>query len=213
MAFVDRIERGQDLPHQSDLGTNAADDSGSGTHRSYDRAATEAGLIEAATQLFDRRNPGSVSVREIAKLAGVNHGLVHHYFGSKQALVQAVLDDLSAKARSSLAAGTAMDQESPVLTYTRILGRVMLEESDLTPLPSSHPILVQLASLARDVGGLDERSARIRASQGAALAMGWLLFEPLLVQSSGLEDEDPAFLRDQLRVMLAHIAVPLAEDG
>jgi TetR/AcrR family transcriptional regulator, repressor for neighboring sulfatase len=213
MAFVDRIERGQDLPHHSELGTNPADDSGTGTHRSYDRAATEAGLIEAATQLFDRRNPGSVSVREIAKLAGVNHGLVHHYFGSKQALVQAVLDDLSAKARSSLAAGTAMDQESPVLTYTRILGRVMLEESDLTPLPSSHPILVQLASLARDVGGLDERSARIRASQGAALAMGWLLFEPLLVQSSGLEDEDPAFLRDQLRVMLAHMAVPLAEDG
>ena len=213
MAFVDRIERGQDLPHDSDLGTSSPDGNGSEAHRSYDRAATEAGLIEAATQLFDRRNPGSVSVREIAKLAGVNHGLVHHYFGSKQALVQAVLDDLSSKARSSLAAGTAMDQDSPTLTYTRILGRVMLEGSDLTPLPASHPILVQLAALARDVGGLDDRSARIRASQGAALAMGWLLFEPLLVQSGGLEAEDPAFLRDQLRVMLVHMAVPLAEDG
>jgi AcrR family transcriptional regulator len=213
MAFVDRIERGQDLPPDPDPGTNPADGTGTDTHRSYDRAATEAGLIEAATQLFDRRNPGSVSVREIARLAGVNHGLVHHYFGSKQALVQAVLDDLSAKARSSLAVGTAMDQDSPVLTYTRILGRVMLEESDLTPLPASHPILVQLASLARDVGGLDDRSARIRASQGAALAMGWLLFEPLLIQSSGLQDEDPMYLRDELRVMLAHMAVPLTEDA
>jgi AcrR family transcriptional regulator len=213
MAIVDRIERGQDAPQDSDLGTNPAADNGSGVHRSYDRAATEAGLIEAATQLFDRRNPGSVSVREIARLAGVNHGLVHHYFGSKQALVQAVLDDLSSKARSSLAAGTAMDQDSPTLTYTRILGRVILEGSDSTPLPASHPILVQLAALARDVGGLDDRSARIRASQGAALAMGWLLFEPLLIQSGGLEAEDPAFLRDQLRVMLAHMAVPLAEDG
>ena len=213
MAYVDRIERGQDLSHDADLGTNPASDSGSEAHRPYDRAATEAGLIEAATQLFDRRNPGSVSVREIARLAGVNHGLVHHYFGSKQALVQAVLDDLSSKARSSLAAGTAMDQDSPALTYTRILGRVILEGSDSTPLPASHPILVQLTALARDIGGLDDRSARIRASQGAALAMGWLLFEPFLIQSGGLEDEDPAFLRDQLRVMAAYMAVPLAEDG
>ncbi len=213
MAYIDRIERGQDHPHDADLGTSPENASGSEAHRSYDRAATEAGLIEAATQLFDRRNPGSVSVREIARLAGVNHGLVHHYFGSKQALVQAVLDDLSSKARASLAAGTAMDQDSPALTFTRILGRVILEGSDSTPLPPSHPIVVQLASLARDIGGLDERSARIRASQGAALAMGWLLFEPLLIRSGGLEDEDPAFLRDQLRVMLAHIAVPLSEDG
>jgi AcrR family transcriptional regulator len=212
MAFVDRIERGPDLPLASDQGTNLPDDTASDAPRSYDRAATESGLIEAATQLFGLRNPGSVSVREIAKLAGVNHGLVHHYFGSKQALVQAVLDDLGSKARASLAIGTAMDQDSPVLTYTRILGRVMLEESDLTPLPASHPILVQLASLARDVGGLDERSARIRAAQGAALAMGWLLFEPLLVESSGLQGEDPAFLRDQLRVMMAHLAVPITEQ-
>jgi hypothetical protein len=70
---------------------------------------------------------------------------------------------------------------------------------------------MQLASLARDIGGLDERSARIRASQGAALAMGWLLFEPLLIKSGGLENEDPDFLRDQLRVMVAHMAVPIVE--
>jgi AcrR family transcriptional regulator len=182
-------------------------------HRSYDRAATEVALIDAATQLFDRRNPGSVSVREIAKLAGVNHGLVHHYFGSKQALVQAVLDRLATRARDSLAEGTAMDADSPVLIYTRILGRAMLEQEELAPLPGHHPIVMQLASLARDVGGLDERSARIRASQGAALAMGWLLFEPLLIESGGLQDEDPVFLRDELRVMLAHLAIPVTDDA
>lgn len=213
MDFVDRIEPGRGPEKGADPGTSATDPDSAGAHRSYDRAATEAALIEAATELFGRKNPGSVSVREIARVAGVNHGLVHHYFGSKHALVQAVLDHLATGARDALAAGTAMDADSPVQTYTRILGRAMLEESDLAPLPGNHPILVQLASLARDVGGLDERSARIRASQGAALAMGWLLFEPLLIQSSGLEDEDPTFLRDQLRVMLAHMAIPITEDG
>ncbi len=213
MHYVEQIEPSCDPDMDSRPGTTGADQDGATTYRSYDRAATESALIEAATQLFVRRNPGSVSVREIARVAGVNHGLVHHYFGSKQALVQAVLDHLATRARDSMAAGTAMDEDSPVMTYTRILGRAVLEETALAPLPGNHPILVQLASLARDVGGLDERSARIRASQGAALAMGWLLFEPLLIQSSGLEDEDPTFLRDQLRVMLAHMAIPVTEDG
>jgi len=211
MDLVDGIGRRDNQGKESQLQSSPADDNGVDTHRSYDRAATEVALIDAATQLFDRRNPGSVSVREIAKLAGVNHGLVHHYFGSKQALVQAVLDRLASRARDSLAAGTAMDADSPVLIYTRILGRAMLEKEELAPLPGHHPIVMQLASLARDVGGLDERSARIRASQGAALAMGWLLFEPLLIESGGLQDEDPVFLRDELRVMLAHLAIPVTD--
>jgi AcrR family transcriptional regulator len=213
MDFVDGVGRRSDQRKESEPETSPAEDNGLDAHRSYDRAATEVALIDAATQLFDRRNPGSVSVREIAKLAGVNHGLVHHYFGSKQALVQAVLDRLATRARDSLGEGTAMDADSPVLIYTRILGRAMLEREELAPLPGHHPIVMQLASLARDVGGLDERSARIRASQGAALAMGWLLFEPLLIESGGLQDEDPVFLRDELRVMLAHLAIPVTDDA
>src|ERR1035441_1400685 len=114
MQYVEQIEPSCDPGMDSSAGTTGADQDGAATYRSYDRAATESALIEAATQLFVRKNPGSVSVREIARVAGVNHGLVHHYFGSKQALVQAVLDHLATRARDSMAAGTAMDEDSPV---------------------------------------------------------------------------------------------------
>ncbi len=40
-------------------------------------------LIEATAKLCGERSPALVSVRDIAAEAGVNHGQVHHYFGSK----------------------------------------------------------------------------------------------------------------------------------
>ena len=51
------------------------------------RAASEDALVRAAADLFEDVGPHAVSVRAIAERAGVNHGLVHHYFGSKSGLV------------------------------------------------------------------------------------------------------------------------------
>lgn len=47
-------------------------------------------ILDAATELFTERSPSSVSLREIARRAGVNYGLIHHYYGSKEAIVGAV---------------------------------------------------------------------------------------------------------------------------
>src|SRR5438552_15403062 len=49
-------------------------------------------LLAAAFDLFSERGPANVSVRQVAQAAGVNPGLVHHYFPSKDDLVGAVLD-------------------------------------------------------------------------------------------------------------------------
>jgi AcrR family transcriptional regulator len=43
-------------------------------------------LVEAAKRLLPERAPSTVSGRELAAEAGVNYGLVHHYFGSKDAV-------------------------------------------------------------------------------------------------------------------------------
>jgi AcrR family transcriptional regulator len=61
----------------------------------HGRAEVESALIAAAADLFATRSPSSVSVRDIASAAGVNHGLVHRYFGSKDALLGAVLRSLA----------------------------------------------------------------------------------------------------------------------
>lgn len=56
---------------------------------------TKRQLIEALVSLLGKRGIGSISVREIAAEAGVNHGLVHRHFGSKQNLVRAAIRELS----------------------------------------------------------------------------------------------------------------------
>src|SRR5216684_4930528 len=60
--------------------------------RPQGREAVMAAVLDAAMTLFAARGPASVSVRDIAAAAGVNHALVHRHFGSKQAVLRAVLE-------------------------------------------------------------------------------------------------------------------------
>ena len=68
------------------------------------RDAVRSALIRATTELILERGV-SVSVRDIAERAGVNHGLVHTYFGSKDALLTeafgAVIDRAAAEVDAS----------------------------------------------------------------------------------------------------------------
>jgi len=50
---------------------------------SLSRAESEDRLITAAIELLKIQNAAEISVRQIAQLADVNHGLIHSYFGSK----------------------------------------------------------------------------------------------------------------------------------
>ncbi|HKH03594.1 MAG TPA: TetR/AcrR family transcriptional regulator [Acidimicrobiales bacterium] len=60
--------------------------------RAPDRAATEAALERAALELLDRNGVlAGLNLREVAAEAGVNRGLVYHYFGSRRDLLRAAL--------------------------------------------------------------------------------------------------------------------------
>ena len=57
-----------------------------------DRDATERDLEEAALRLMDRDGVlAGLNLREVADAAGVNRGLVYHYFGSRRELLRAAL--------------------------------------------------------------------------------------------------------------------------
>jgi AcrR family transcriptional regulator len=49
---------------------------------------TKSALIDALLRLLTSRGIGAVSVRDVAAMARVNHGLVHRYFGSKEGLLR-----------------------------------------------------------------------------------------------------------------------------
>ena len=52
---------------------------------------TKEKLIYAAGRCLLEKGSHAASVKTIASMAGVNHGLVHHYFGSKEGLFIALL--------------------------------------------------------------------------------------------------------------------------
>ena len=53
-------------------------------------------LVDAAKRLLPDRAPSTVSGRELAAEAGVNYGLVHHYFGGKDAAFREAFLELRA---------------------------------------------------------------------------------------------------------------------
>jgi len=59
-------------------------------------------ILDGLLALILKKGASGLSVRAIAEEAGVNHGLVHHYFGSKEKLILALIDRESSKIRSKI---------------------------------------------------------------------------------------------------------------
>lgn len=59
-------------------------------------------ILRAATDLLAERGPDAVGLKDVAVAAGVSHGLVSHYFGTYEALVEAVMARHQAAMRAEL---------------------------------------------------------------------------------------------------------------
>src|SRR6202034_393355 len=60
--------------------------------RAEQRRRTEERILDAATQAFFAAGYDRTTIRGVASAAGVDAGLVMHYFGSKQELFRRVID-------------------------------------------------------------------------------------------------------------------------
>jgi AcrR family transcriptional regulator len=80
----------------------------SGHRASTEDSDTRTRILDAAFRCLTTRGYASLTVRDIARDAGVNHALISYYFGSKEKLVIAVLDEMNrrllARQRSMYAA-------------------------------------------------------------------------------------------------------------
>jgi AcrR family transcriptional regulator len=169
----------------------------------------ERALIDAAATLFGARGPDAVSVRDLAAEAGVNHGLVHRYFGSKEGLLGAVLDRLAADVAAQVGstdpergdAGAVIDR------YWRVLARAILDGKEVAALQRDFPTVSLLKQAVADEHGCGEREAARRAAQILALELGWRMFEPFLLRAAELQDADPAELARTLADGTRRLAV------
>jgi AcrR family transcriptional regulator len=61
------------------------------------RAAAEEALMDAAERLLVDVGYAGITTRRLAEEAGVNHGLVHYYFGSNENLLLSTLERFTAR--------------------------------------------------------------------------------------------------------------------
>lgn len=166
--------------------------------------------MSSAAELFEELGPHAVSVRAIAERAGVNHGLVHHYFGSKAGLVQAVLErlaDESAAAIRERGVDAVIDPaDGRVRRHVRVLTRVVLDDAAPEGYQARFPIVAYLSGIGRETLGMDDKTAALRASQAVALMVGWLILEPWLLASAGLGPDQLEAARADLQPALVRLA-------
>lgn len=184
------------------------------------REATTASILDAARELFAERGYAGVTVREIARRAGVTHALAHQYVGSKADVFRAVL------ARSENAILAAAPDNPDLLETVSLMVRQGLEHgrshvrlivrSAMSGLPYDRSTgrfaaterLIELAERAAASATPAERSAkdldpRIAVACVVSLFIGWAVTESWLRPAAGLTEIDDAELLDGIeRVVL-----------
>lgn len=187
------------------------------------RVDTEEKLISATAQLLGEIGPRALSVRAIAERAGVNHGLVHHYFGGKDSLLRAAMERL---VHEHFNYAMAQSRRQPIPaplgligdpTYLRAVVRAVLDnEMGLASTEITEDVSVPrnvLRHVATEQGQV-EPSVGIKATVGLgmALEMGWAALEPFIFAVVGAENEqEQDELRLEARKLRSRILTELAE--
>ncbi|KOG35457.1 TetR/AcrR family transcriptional regulator [Streptomyces resistomycificus] len=142
-------------------------------------------ILAVAREEFSKRGYEKTSVRGIAKAAGVDSALVHHYFGTKEQVFEAAVEVAFAPALQA----RDMLLDGPVDTVGERLTRVVfgLWENPVTRTPLLAIVrsavnndtaatvfrrMVSTQLLARVAGEIDAPDAELRAELAAAQVVG-----------------------------------------
>ncbi|MFI8880317.1 TetR family transcriptional regulator [Streptomyces sp. NPDC055243] len=177
-------------------------ETGKARRRRRTREETEADLLAAARRLLARDGVlAGVNLREVAAEAGVNHGQIYQYFGSRQALLRAAAADLVERQ----AADQDEHWELPFRERRMDMLRHRLEEPELVKLESllaldgdeafsPFPRFARtLQSLERDKtdGSLPEDADGVAAHVMTAAALtGYAVFREAYARDAGIPVEE-----------------------
>lgn len=135
-------------------------------------------------------------MREIAKAAGVNYGLIYHYVGTKDDLLQLAFNTASdeyaeefGRARTARdAAEFLMRSRNP--EFVRMLARSLLEgrDVDFGQSPAMVELTRRIAEELPKTRELTDHDPRVIAAMLTTLSMGWTLFGDYVRTITGLSD-------------------------
>jgi AcrR family transcriptional regulator len=170
------------------------------------REAVMAALIDATTELIVEQGV-AISVREIAQRAGVNHGLVHTYFGSKDALLDATFRAINERAAAELddtgfpPADLAFRRNGELAKAT---ARALLD-IDGDPFPT-HPVLPSWRrALAATNPDADDHELDERVLVATTFALGWSMFAQHFGRVLELSPDDLDTIEQHVTAIIAGI--------
>jgi AcrR family transcriptional regulator len=126
------------------------------------RSAAEEALLDAAERLLVDVGYAGITTRRLAEEAGVNHGLVHYYFGSNESLLVRALERFTERLIERQRELYAAD--SPFVDKWRTAMRYLVSE-DL----SYQKVWLELQALAWNNTELQARLAEVNAEWRAVL--------------------------------------------
>jgi len=183
--------------------------------RAEQRRRTEARILEAATQIFLDAGYERTTIRAVASAAGVDAGLVMHYFGSKQELFRRVIDAAPVPEISE-EPGQATEQilamlasrlaNEPVASLTIL--RSMLTNSEAASAVRAGAARYQ-AQIAQAIPADD---ADLRAAIISAINLG-ITVSRHLIRSDELASADPAQVIRLLRPCVLSLAASPGHSG
>jgi AcrR family transcriptional regulator len=183
--------------------------------RAEQRRRTEARILDAASEAFASAGYERTTIRAVAAAAGVDAGLVMHYFSSKQELFRRVIDaapvpEVSGEpgqAAEQILAGIASRLVSePVASLTLL--RSMLTTPEAASAAGTAITRYQ-AQIAQAIPADD---ADLRAAIISAITLG-ITVSRHLIKSSELASADPAEVVRLLRPCLVSLAASADGSG
>ena len=126
------------------------------------RAAAEEALLDAAERLLVDVGYAGITTRRLADEAGVNHGLVHYYFGSNENLLVQALERFTERLIDRQRELYAADL--PFVEKWRTAMRYLVSED-----VSYEKVWLELQAFGWNNAGLRERLARVNAEWRAVL--------------------------------------------
>lgn len=126
------------------------------------RSGADAALLDAAERILVDSGYAAVTTRRLAEEAGVNHGLVHYYFGSVEGLLVQTLErftaQLTARQRELYAA------DVPFIDKWRTAMRYLVDED-----AAYQKVWLELQALSWNRPELRDRVARVNGEWRAVL--------------------------------------------
>ncbi len=169
--------------------------------------AVRQSLIQSATQLMAMRSPRHISGRELAKHAGVNYGLIHHYFGTKDAVfAAAVTESTDEMAKRWDEDGILPVNTSDAATSYRTFAKLEVDEA-LSPMTA---LMRRIVNGQVEVTGraANDRELLAEVALCAALQFGWGAFEQEIIAGLAQFGAD----QDDIRERVAELSMRLQDD-